>query len=215
MFMYPIFITDDPDAHVEIPSLPGQARWGVNRLEEFLGPLVKKGLQSVILFGVPLKCNKVCPPTVSPPSSAEPSASGRAGLARRRSRRSRYLRDPPPPQTLPFPLHRRRRLPLRVHLAWALRALPAGQLGYAPPGRVCRPYRGRRARICRGRCALRRAERHDGWAHLRDQAEAHGRGVCKSLHTDELLGEVRECAVWAVQVRVCAVLRSSGCSRLL
>lgn len=60
--MYPIFITDDPDAHVEIPSLPGQARWGLNRLEGFLAPLIKKGLQSVILFGVPLKCNKVRPP---------------------------------------------------------------------------------------------------------------------------------------------------------
>ncbi|KAJ3488941.1 hypothetical protein NLI96_g2478 [Meripilus lineatus] len=58
MLMYPIFITDDPDAHVEIPSLPGQARWGVNKIEEFLGPLVKKGLKSVILFGVPLKCEK-------------------------------------------------------------------------------------------------------------------------------------------------------------
>ncbi|KAA1469326.1 tetrapyrrole biosynthesis porphobilinogen synthase [Dentipellis sp. KUC8613] len=58
MLMYPIFITDDPKAHVEIPSLPGQARWGVDRLEEFLGPLVKKGLKSVILFGVPLNCVK-------------------------------------------------------------------------------------------------------------------------------------------------------------
>ncbi|KAI0790620.1 tetrapyrrole biosynthesis porphobilinogen synthase [Abortiporus biennis] len=58
MFMYPIFITDDPDAHVTIASLPGQARWGVNRLEEFLGPLVKKGLKSVILFGVPMTCEK-------------------------------------------------------------------------------------------------------------------------------------------------------------
>ncbi|KAI6045988.1 hypothetical protein EDC04DRAFT_2864900 [Pisolithus marmoratus] len=58
MFMYPIFITDDPNASVEIPSLPGQRRWGVNRLEEFLGPLVQKGLTSVILFGVPLKCEK-------------------------------------------------------------------------------------------------------------------------------------------------------------
>lgn len=56
--MYPIFITDDPDAKVAISSLPGQCRWGVNKLEEFLGPLVKKGLQSVILFGVPLTCEK-------------------------------------------------------------------------------------------------------------------------------------------------------------
>jgi len=59
MFMYPIFITDDPNASVEIPSLPGQRRWGVDRLEEFLGPLVNKGLKSVILFGVPLKSPKV------------------------------------------------------------------------------------------------------------------------------------------------------------
>jgi len=59
MFMYPIFVTDDPNASVLIPSLPGQHRWGVNRLKEFLGPLVEKGLQSVILFGVPLDCVKV------------------------------------------------------------------------------------------------------------------------------------------------------------
>ena len=59
MFMYPIFITDDPDARVEIASLPGQCRWGVNKLHEFLGPLVQKGLRSVILFGVPIHCNKV------------------------------------------------------------------------------------------------------------------------------------------------------------
>jgi len=56
--MYPIFITDDPDASVEIASLPNQRRWGVNKLEGFLGPLVQKGLKSVILFGVPFKCEK-------------------------------------------------------------------------------------------------------------------------------------------------------------
>jgi len=58
MFMYPIFITDDPEASVPIPSLPGQRRWGVNKLREFLQPLVEKGLQSVILFGVPFHCVK-------------------------------------------------------------------------------------------------------------------------------------------------------------
>ncbi|KDQ57816.1 hypothetical protein JAAARDRAFT_194086 [Jaapia argillacea MUCL 33604] len=58
MLMYPIFITDDPSACVEIKSLPGQCRWGVDRLEGFLGPLVKKGLKSVILFGVPVNCQK-------------------------------------------------------------------------------------------------------------------------------------------------------------
>lgn len=58
MFMYPIFITDDADAHVPLASMPGQCRWGVNKLEGFLAPLVKKGLSSVILFGVPLKAPK-------------------------------------------------------------------------------------------------------------------------------------------------------------
>jgi porphobilinogen synthase len=59
MFMYPIFITDDPDASVKIATLPNQRRWGVNKLEGFIGPLVQKGLESVILFGVPLTCVKV------------------------------------------------------------------------------------------------------------------------------------------------------------
>lgn len=58
MFMYPIFITDDPQASDEITSLPNQRRWGVNRLEEFLRPLISKGLSSVILFGVPFNMNK-------------------------------------------------------------------------------------------------------------------------------------------------------------
>ncbi|KAG8863289.1 Aminolevulinate dehydratase [Tulasnella sp. 330] len=58
MLMYPIFITDDPEAETVIASLPGQKRWGVEKLEGFLGPLVKKGLKSVILFGVPLNCAK-------------------------------------------------------------------------------------------------------------------------------------------------------------
>ena len=85
MFMYPIFITDDPEARVEIASLPGQCRWGVNKLEDFLGPLVKKGLRSVILFGVPLNCNKVRPSRVLPPCTANRSAQskGRARHPRR------------------------------------------------------------------------------------------------------------------------------------
>lgn len=60
MLMYPIFITDDPDASDIIASLPNQRRWGINKLQGFLDPLVRKGLRSVILFGVPLKCVKVC-----------------------------------------------------------------------------------------------------------------------------------------------------------
>ncbi|KAI8146673.1 delta-aminolevulinic acid dehydratase [Fennellomyces sp. T-0311] len=54
MLMYPIFITDDPKALVPIESLPDQYRIGIDRLEKFIEPLYRKGLRSVILFGVPL-----------------------------------------------------------------------------------------------------------------------------------------------------------------
>jgi len=54
MLVYPLFITDNPDEETAIPSLPGQKRWGVNKLVPFLKPLVERGLASVILFGVPL-----------------------------------------------------------------------------------------------------------------------------------------------------------------
>jgi porphobilinogen synthase len=60
-FIYPIFISDDPDAEEIIATLPGQKRWGVNKLKTFLGPLVAKGLKGVILFGVPMQMEKVSP----------------------------------------------------------------------------------------------------------------------------------------------------------
>ncbi|CAH7675989.1 tetrapyrrole biosynthesis porphobilinogen synthase [Phakopsora pachyrhizi] len=57
MLMYPI-ITDQPDSIEPIDSLPSQNRLGISRLEEFLKPLVEKGLCSVMLFGVPLEAKK-------------------------------------------------------------------------------------------------------------------------------------------------------------
>lgn len=65
MLIYPIFISDDPDAEQEIATLPGQKRWGINKLEGFLAPLVKKGLKGVILFGVPMEMEKVGDPVAS------------------------------------------------------------------------------------------------------------------------------------------------------
>uniref|UniRef100_A0A8H7NG89 Delta-aminolevulinic acid dehydratase n=1 Tax=Bionectria ochroleuca TaxID=29856 RepID=A0A8H7NG89_BIOOC len=55
MLIYPLFITDGDDDMVLIPSLPGQHQLGINKLVAFLEPLVRKGLRSVILFGVPMK----------------------------------------------------------------------------------------------------------------------------------------------------------------
>ncbi|KAK2535519.1 hypothetical protein Q9233_003816 [Columba guinea] len=56
--IYPIFVTDSPDAVESIPSLPGQARYGVNKLEGMLRPLVEDGLKCVLIFGVPSKVHK-------------------------------------------------------------------------------------------------------------------------------------------------------------
>lgn len=59
MLIYPIFISDDPEAEQTITSLPGQKRWGLNKLQRFLDPLIAKGLKAVILFGVPMDMTKV------------------------------------------------------------------------------------------------------------------------------------------------------------
>jgi porphobilinogen synthase len=55
MLIYPLFVSDNDDDETLIPSLPNQHRRGVNRLIPFLEPLVRAGLRSVILFGVPLR----------------------------------------------------------------------------------------------------------------------------------------------------------------
>ncbi len=61
--IYPLFLVEDPDARQEIGAMPGQCRWGVNRLTEALDDAVSNGLRAVLLFGVP-------------DSSKDPSASG-------------------------------------------------------------------------------------------------------------------------------------------
>ncbi|XP_076293461.1 porphobilinogen synthase isoform X1 [Lasioglossum baleicum] len=56
--MYPIFVSDEPDAKEPIASMPGVYRYGINQLHKMLHPLVSKGLQSVLLFGVPKHLSK-------------------------------------------------------------------------------------------------------------------------------------------------------------
>ncbi|KAK4225923.1 putative delta-aminolevulinic acid dehydratase [Podospora fimiseda] len=55
MLIFPLFVSDQDDEEVLIPSLPNQYRRGVNKLIPYLEPLVHKGLRSVILFGVPMR----------------------------------------------------------------------------------------------------------------------------------------------------------------
>lgn len=58
MIMFPIFISDLPSAKQPIDSFPNQYRLGLDVLESFLQPFISKGLKSVMLFGVPVKCTK-------------------------------------------------------------------------------------------------------------------------------------------------------------
>ncbi|MCJ1275269.1 Aminolevulinate dehydratase [Puttea exsequens] len=57
MLIYPLFISDQDDEETLIPSLPNQYRRGINKLIPHLEPLMRKGLRSVILFGVPIAPN--------------------------------------------------------------------------------------------------------------------------------------------------------------
>lgn len=54
MFIFPLFVLDRPDEVEPIALLPNISRFGLNRLVEYVAPLVAKGLRLVILFGVPL-----------------------------------------------------------------------------------------------------------------------------------------------------------------
>lgn len=57
--MFSTFFRDEPDSVTEIISLPGVNRYGINKLQNLLEPLVKKGLKSILLFGVPKNTKKV------------------------------------------------------------------------------------------------------------------------------------------------------------
>lgn len=51
--------SEEDDSIEEIASMPGISRFGINHVLKHLEPLVKKGLKSVLLFGVIEKMPKV------------------------------------------------------------------------------------------------------------------------------------------------------------
>lgn len=51
--IYPMFFMDGTNKVEEIPSLPGQYRYTLDRLAEALDPVVEAGVSSVLLFGIP------------------------------------------------------------------------------------------------------------------------------------------------------------------
>ncbi len=51
--VYPMFVMEGTDKKEEIPSMPGQYRYTIDRMEEKLSELLRAGVQSVMLFGIP------------------------------------------------------------------------------------------------------------------------------------------------------------------
>ncbi len=52
-FIYPIFVVDGENVKEEIPSMPGQFRYSVDRLPEILSQVESLKIPAVILFGIP------------------------------------------------------------------------------------------------------------------------------------------------------------------
>ena len=52
-FIYPVFVVDGENVKEEIPSMPGQFRYSVDRLPEIGEKVLNHGIPAVILFGIP------------------------------------------------------------------------------------------------------------------------------------------------------------------
>ncbi|HUF37623.1 MAG TPA: porphobilinogen synthase [Anaerolineales bacterium] len=52
-FVYPLFVRHGRDVRREIPSMPGQHQWSVDRLPAEAEAIARDGIPGVILFGIP------------------------------------------------------------------------------------------------------------------------------------------------------------------
>ena len=51
--IYPMFVMDGENKKEAIPSLPGQFRYSVDRMDEELEAVLDAGVSSIMLFGIP------------------------------------------------------------------------------------------------------------------------------------------------------------------
>ncbi len=57
--VYPMFVTEGSCIKEEIPSMPGQYRYSLDRMEEELARLCDVGVSSVMIFGIPVQKDEV------------------------------------------------------------------------------------------------------------------------------------------------------------
>ncbi len=58
-FIYPLFIRHGTNIQDEIPSMPGQFQWSVDRLPKQVEEITRLGIPAVILFGIPAQKDPV------------------------------------------------------------------------------------------------------------------------------------------------------------
>ena len=51
--VYPMFVREGENIKEEIPTMPGQFRYSVDRMPEILNEMADAGVGSVMLFGIP------------------------------------------------------------------------------------------------------------------------------------------------------------------
>lgn len=100
--IYPMFVQEGIGREDEIPSMPGQFRYTLDRLPYELERLAKAGVGSVMLFGIPDHKDEIASPGIRP--------------GRYRTARSAGGKRKIPGTVLYY-----RCVPVRVHQPWSLR----------------------------------------------------------------------------------------------
>ena len=54
-----MFVQDGENIREEIPSMPGQYRWSLDRVDELLQQVTDSGVKSVLLFGIPAEKDEI------------------------------------------------------------------------------------------------------------------------------------------------------------
>lgn len=57
--IYPIFVIEGENIKEEIPSMPGQYRYSIDRLGEELKAVAEAGVKSILLFGIPKEKDEI------------------------------------------------------------------------------------------------------------------------------------------------------------
>ncbi len=51
--VYPMFVIEGDSIKEEIPTMPGQYRWSIDRMGEIISQMRASGVRRIMLFGIP------------------------------------------------------------------------------------------------------------------------------------------------------------------